>query len=83
MNRIGKGIALALGTALISGVAIFVNSYAVKALPDAALFTTLKNGVAALVLERVGADLVAEPDAPALLPQVEHQPVLAKLLGQK
>ena len=50
MNRIGKGIALALGTALISGVAIFVNSYAVKALPDAALFTTLKNGFAAFAL---------------------------------
>jgi drug/metabolite transporter (DMT)-like permease len=50
MNRIGKGIALALGTALISGVAIFVNSYAVKEIADAALFTTLKNGVAALAL---------------------------------
>ena len=50
MNRIGKGIALALGTALISGVAIFVNSFAVKEISDAALFTTLKNGVAALAL---------------------------------
>lgn len=50
MNRIGKGIALALGTALISGVAIFVNSFAVKEIADAALFTTLKNGVAALAL---------------------------------
>lgn len=50
MNRTGKGIALALVTALISGVAIFVNSYAVKVMADAALFTTLKNGVAALAL---------------------------------
>jgi drug/metabolite transporter (DMT)-like permease len=50
MNRTGKGIALALVTALISGVAIFVNSYAVRELADAALFTTLKNGVAALAL---------------------------------
>lgn len=50
MNRTGKGIALALVTALISGVAIFVNSYAVKEIADAALFTTLKNGVAALAL---------------------------------
>ncbi len=50
MNRTGKGIALALVTALISGVAIFVNSYAVKEIADAALFTTLKNGVATLGL---------------------------------
>jgi drug/metabolite transporter (DMT)-like permease len=50
MNRTGSGIALALVTALISGVAIFVNSYAVKEIADAALFTTLKNGVAALAL---------------------------------
>jgi drug/metabolite transporter (DMT)-like permease len=44
------GIGLAIATAVISGVAVFLNSYAVKALPDAALFTTLKNGVAALIL---------------------------------
>jgi drug/metabolite transporter (DMT)-like permease len=50
VNRTTKGIALALVTALISGVSIFVNSYAVKAVSDAAVFTTLKNGVAALVL---------------------------------
>jgi len=50
MNRTTRGVALALATALISGVAIFVNSYAVKEIADAALFTTLKNGVAALGL---------------------------------
>ncbi|MEP7379997.1 MAG: DMT family transporter [Chloroflexota bacterium] len=50
MNRTTKGIGFALVTALISGVAIFVNSYAVKAISDAAVFTTLKNGVAALLL---------------------------------
>ena len=44
------GILLAAATALISGVSIFLNSYAVKALPDAGVFTTLKNGVAAAVL---------------------------------
>ena len=44
------GIGLAFATALISGVSIFVNASAVKLLPDAAVFTTLKNGVAALVL---------------------------------
>lgn len=50
MNRTTTGIALALATAGISGTAIFLSSMAVKALPDAALFTTLKNGAAALVL---------------------------------
>ena len=44
------GIALAFAAALISGVAIYVNAFAVKQLPDAAVYTTLKNGVAGLVL---------------------------------
>lgn len=44
------GVVLALATALISGVSIFVNAFAVKQLPDAAVYTTLKNGVAAFVL---------------------------------
>jgi drug/metabolite transporter (DMT)-like permease len=44
------GVILAVGTALISGLSIFVNAFAVKQLPDAAVYTTLKNGVAALLL---------------------------------
>ena len=50
MNRTAAGIGFALITAVISGFAIFVNSYAVKEMTDAALFTTLKNGAAAVVL---------------------------------
>jgi len=45
-------------TALISGVSVFLNSYAVKELPDAGLFTTLKNSVAALALLAVAMPLV-------------------------
>ena len=41
------GVILAFVTATISGVSIFVNGLAVKQLPDPALYTTLKNGVAA------------------------------------
>lgn len=41
---IGWGVALAVGAALISGVAIYLNAFAVKQLPDTALYTTLKNG---------------------------------------
>ena len=44
------GALLAVATALISGVSIFVNGLAVKQLPDPAVYTTLKNAVAALVL---------------------------------
>ena len=44
------GLALALCTALISGVSVWVNSFGVKSVPDAALYTTLKNGVAAMIL---------------------------------
>jgi drug/metabolite transporter (DMT)-like permease len=47
---VGWGIVLAVGAALISGVAIYLNAFAVKQLPDAAVYTTLKNGVAAVVL---------------------------------
>ena len=44
------GLLLALGTACISGLAIFLNSYGVKAFGDASTYTTAKNVVAALVL---------------------------------
>lgn len=52
------GILLALGTALISGVSVYVNGFAVKQLPDPAVYTTLKNGVAALVLIALAAATV-------------------------
>jgi len=44
------GLRLALVTACISGVAVFLNSYGVKAFGDATTYTTAKNVVAALVL---------------------------------
>jgi len=50
LTNVQRGVLLALATAVISGISIFVNGFAVKQLPDAAVFTTLKNGVAALVL---------------------------------
>ena len=46
----GTGIALAFVAALISGVAIFVNGYAVKHFGDATVYTTAKNAVAGLLL---------------------------------
>jgi drug/metabolite transporter (DMT)-like permease len=44
------GIGLAVVTAVISGVSIFTNGFAVRQLPDAAVYTTLKNGIAAVLL---------------------------------
>lgn len=44
------GVSLAVGAALISGLAVYLNAYAVKAVPDPAVYTTLKNGVAAAIL---------------------------------
>jgi drug/metabolite transporter (DMT)-like permease len=44
------GIGLAVVTATISGVAVFLNAFAVRQVPDAAVYTTLKNAVAAAVL---------------------------------
>ncbi len=63
---IAWGVAMAIGAALISGVAIYLNAYAVKQLPDAAVYTTLKNGVAALVLLGVALSLGATREARTL-----------------
>jgi drug/metabolite transporter (DMT)-like permease len=60
------GIALAVVTALISGVSIFVNAFAVKQLPDPAVYTTLKNGVAALLLLGLAAAAVRPADVRAI-----------------
>lgn len=46
----GWGVGLAVGAALISGLSIYLNAFAVKQLPDPAVYTTLKNGVAAIIL---------------------------------
>jgi len=56
LSRTGAaGIALAAVTALVSGVAVFVNGYAVKAFGDADVYTTAKNLVAAALLAGLAA----------------------------
>lgn len=49
-ERHRSGLVLAAATAAISGVAVLVNGTAVRAVGDPTVYTTLKNGVAALVL---------------------------------
>ena len=44
------GIYLALATAAISGLSVFLNAFAVKQFPDPASYTTLKNAAAAAIL---------------------------------
>jgi drug/metabolite transporter (DMT)-like permease len=41
---------LALAAATVSGIAVFINAYGVRAVPDAGVYTTAKNLVAAIVL---------------------------------
>jgi drug/metabolite transporter (DMT)-like permease len=55
------GIALAFVTALISGVAIFVNGHAVKHFGDATVYTTAKNAVAGVLLLALAAPLLGGP----------------------
>jgi drug/metabolite transporter (DMT)-like permease len=59
INPVAVGLALAFMTALISGLAIYVNSYAAKEFPSPTLFTTLKNSIVGLALLA----LVARPSA--------------------
>lgn len=49
-DTVGWGLGLALCTALISGISVWVNAFGVRAVPDAAVYTTLKNAVAASLL---------------------------------
>lgn len=46
----GWGVALAFMTACISGVAVYLNGFAVAAFADATVYTTVKNGVAAAII---------------------------------
>jgi drug/metabolite transporter (DMT)-like permease len=60
------GVLLAALTATISGVSIYVNSFAVKQLPDPAVYTTLKNGVAAGLLIALATATVRRADLRAI-----------------
>jgi drug/metabolite transporter (DMT)-like permease len=50
MSRRTTGIALAFGTAVVSGVSIYVNGHAVRHFGDATVYTTAKNAVAGAAL---------------------------------
>jgi drug/metabolite transporter (DMT)-like permease len=58
-SQVVTGMLLALGAALLSGVAVLVNSYGVAAFGDATVYTTAKNAIAGVVLFGVAAPLAA------------------------
>ncbi len=67
------GMGLAALTALVSGFSVFVNASAVRAFADPVLFTTLKNGVAAVVLATIA--LVVVDRAPSRVRRLEPRSV--------
>ncbi|HEX9635617.1 MAG TPA: DMT family transporter [Candidatus Limnocylindria bacterium] len=61
-GRVGLGLAGI--TAVVSGISVFVNASAVRAVGDPVLFTTLKNGVAAVLLLGIAMVAVRGPWRP-------------------
>ena len=59
MSRRASGIALAFGTAIVSGVAVYANSHGVSRFDDATVYTTAKNAVAGLALLALALPLLA------------------------
>ncbi len=66
LDRRERGVLLALGTAAISGLAVYLNAFGVKLVPDAAVYTTAKNGVAAIILVGLALALGAGREARVL-----------------
>ena len=76
-----RGMQLALCTAGISGVAVFLNSYGVKTFDDPASYTTVKNSVAALTLLAVVAALTATSGRVVTRPTWRRQWAALGLVG--
>jgi drug/metabolite transporter (DMT)-like permease len=68
-GHVRTGLWIALAAATVSGVAVFINSYGVRAVPDATVYTTAKNLVAAIVLIGLfAANRPAHPSSVRLTP---------------
>lgn len=61
-----RGVLLALGTAAISGLSVYINAYGVKLVADATVYTTAKNGIAAFLLIGLALALGAHREVPNL-----------------
>jgi drug/metabolite transporter (DMT)-like permease len=80
-DTLRTGVLLALATALISGVSIWVNAFAVKQLPDPAVYTTVKNGIAAILLVGIMAATVRPTAIRAIAPRAWGRLVLIGVVG--
>jgi drug/metabolite transporter (DMT)-like permease len=58
MTPRATGVALAFVTAIVSGVAVYVNAHGVSRFDDATVYTTAKNGVAGLLLVALAVPVV-------------------------
>lgn len=74
----GWGVGLAFVTACISGVAVYLNSFAVTAFADATVYTTVKNGVAAaIILAALAAVTAGQRPEPRVASRSERAGLLA------
>lgn len=80
-TNLQRGVLLALGTAAISGLSVYINAFGVKLVPDAAVYTTAKNGVAALILVSLALALGARHELPGLAPRQRTGLVAIALIG--
>ncbi len=64
-----RGVLLAFATAAISGLSVYLNAFGVKLVSDAAVYTTAKNAVAAVVLVTIALLLGARHEATSLAPR--------------
>jgi drug/metabolite transporter (DMT)-like permease len=71
------GLGLAAVTAVVSGISVFLNATAVRSVGDPVLFTTLKNGVAAIILVALAA--VAVPRAHGAVTRLDRRSILGLL----
>jgi drug/metabolite transporter (DMT)-like permease len=76
-----RGVMLALATAAISGLSVYINAFGVKLVPDAAVYTTAKNGVAALILVGLALALGARAEVPGLRRRQRAGLVAVALIG--
>jgi drug/metabolite transporter (DMT)-like permease len=75
------GLSLAAATATISGVSVFLNATAVKHVPDAAVFTTLKNAVALVLLLAIAVAVVRPAEVRAVAARDRARLVVIGTLG--
>ena len=76
-----RGVLLALGTAAISALSVYVNAFGVKLVADATVYTTAKNLVAALILVALAIAVGGHREVPALASRQRLGLLAVALLG--